>query len=100
MVILICHLIFFDPRLNLLLGLSIFRLFEKLPHEAGETAVLEEDGAIGQPLLAPLRQLAHFQFRNGGELALDLGAVMHLVIPVIVVAGRHDARGQADKDRD
>ena len=99
MVILICCLAFFDPCLKLALSFCIHLFLNNAAHQGGKGGVLEQHGAICQPFLAPLHQLAHLQIRNGGELALNLGAVMLLVIPVIEVAFRHDARGQADKDQ-
>ena len=77
-----CHQ-FDRPLLNLLLRFGVLRVIEKAPHQPGKNSVVEEDGGVFQSLLAILRQLAGFQFRNGSKLVLGGGAELPLVVLVV-----------------
>jgi len=92
-------MVFLDPRPKLLLRLRVLRLLKEAAHQGGKGAVLEHDGAISQPLFAPLRQFDHLQLRDGGKLALGLGAELPLVIPVITEADRDNAPASRAKIR-
>ena len=88
-----------DPRLQQATPFPVFRLLVEASDQGSEGSVLEQRFGIGQPFLAPLHQLAHLQVGNGGELALNLRAIVPLIVPVVEIAGRHDACGQADIDQ-
>ena len=99
-VILIGRRAFDDPLLNLLLCFVVLRVFEQAPHQPGKSRVVEKDGGVFHSLLAILRQLADFQFRDGGELAPGLGVESPFVVPVVEAADRDNAGDQENKDQD
>ena len=98
-VILIGRRAFDDPFLNLLLRFDVLRVFEKAPHQPGKSGVLEKNGGIFHALLAILRQLADFQFRDGRKLVLGCGAELPFVVPVIEGAPHDNSQRQDGEDQ-